>query len=80
MCKKPSATINLSHLEIWPFWSYPKFTTLLSYERAGQKSTVPVIMGKTSTFEDEELNFHLHDQNGNEVPVKQIFARLTIND
>jgi len=37
-------------------------------------------MGKTSTFEDEELNFHLHDQNGNEVPVKQIFARLTIND
>jgi len=29
---------------------------------------------------DKKLNFHLHDQNGNKVPVKQFFARLTIND
>jgi len=62
MCKKSHGTINLCHLEIWPFWSYPKFTTLLSYERAGQKYTVPVIMGKTYTFEDLQslVNKHLN--------------------
>jgi len=51
-CKNPNGTINLHYLEIWPFWSYPKFTTLFSYERASQKYIVSVIMGKTYTFED----------------------------
>jgi len=64
-CKTPHGTIKFHDLKLWPAWSFPKFTTLFSYERGGEKIVVPVIMGKTYTFRDLELlvNQHLNSDN-----------------
>ena len=64
-CRKPHGKINLHTLKLWPAWSFPKFTTLFSYERGDEKIVVPVIIGKTCTFRDLELlvNQHLNSDN-----------------
>ena len=59
-CRKPHGKINLHTLKLWPAWSFPKFTTLFSYERGGEKIVVPVIMGKTYIFRDLELLVNEH--------------------
>ena len=58
--KKPHGKINLHTLSLWPAWTFPKFTTLFSYERGGEKIVVPVVMGKTYTFRDLELLVNKH--------------------
>jgi len=61
-CKKTHGKINLLTLILWPAWSFPKFTTLFSYERGGEKITVLVIMGKRYTLESIQVlvNEHLN--------------------
>ena len=59
-CRKPHGKINLHTLSLWPAWTFPKFTTLFSYERGGEKIVVPVVMGKTYTFRDLELLVNKH--------------------
>ena len=53
-------SITLLEANVWPSWSYPKFTTLFSYSRKNKDHVVPVIMGKNYTFHDLEVLVNLH--------------------
>jgi len=66
-CKTPHGTIKFHDLKVWPAWTYPKFTTLFSYERDGEKITVPVIMGKRYTLESIQVLIHEHLNSGDKV-------------
>ena len=54
--------ITLLEAKFWPDWETPKFTTLFSHERDGEKVAVPIISGKSYTLEDIQhaVNDHLN--------------------
>lgn len=70
----PDGTISLHELRVTPGWTFPSFRAIFSYERAGEKHVVPVVMGKTYTLHDLELLVNKH------LNVKEQVALLYYNN
>lgn len=53
-CASLDGSITIHELKVWPGWTFPKFTSLFSFDRGGKSHTVPVVMGKVYALEDLE--------------------------
>lgn len=75
----PNGEIELQELKLWPGWTHPKFTTILTYQIASDTYALQVIMNKNYTFDvlAQDINNALNQNDEQIVKLDHKNGRVT---